>query len=240
MFKKLLILSLGLFSFSSIAQVNIGSTEQEYINNGKAFEAYNQLFLGSQKYKTEDNYVKFSASYDDEKNKISGESGLNSDKSVDKLWRQKYFESIFFMFNGFVDHYNKEKGTKVQAISDYQQKSKEFFAKKSHGLYAQMTTSDYAFNYNMIGVLKAFVNSEDIIKKCNAGDNKDDCLSSSAKTLLKSQDIFEKVNGECLSFDNKKMNQCIIKNIDTPTFSKEMAFDNYVVGYYLYDISHAK
>lgn len=53
MLKKILTTSLTLFSISSFAQVNIGAVEQEYINNGKAFDAYNQLFEGSRKYKTD-------------------------------------------------------------------------------------------------------------------------------------------------------------------------------------------
>jgi hypothetical protein len=240
MLKKILTTSLTLFSISSFAQVNIGAVEQEYINNGKAFNAYNQLFEGSRKYKTDEIYSKFSLSYDDEKNKISGENGLNSDKSVDKLWRQKYFESIFFMFNGFVDHYHDKKGVKIEAVKDYQQKSKDFFAKKSHGLYSQMTTADYAFNYNIIGVLKAFVNSQNILKDCKSKEDKDKCISTSAEKLKNSNDLFEKINGECLNDNTTNMNKCIIKEIDTTDFSKAMAFENYIVGYYLYDITNQK
>lgn len=240
MLKRILAISLSLYSFTSFSQVNIGNIEKEYISNGKAFSSYDELFQGSRKYQTKDNYSKFSLLYDDEKNKISGENGLNSDKSAEQLWKKKYFESIYFMFNGFIDHPHDRKSIRMNAIKEYRERSKDFFAKKSHGLYSQMTTADYAFNYNMIGVLKAFVNSQNILKECDEAENKEKCISISADKLKVSNDLFEKVYGNCLNENNDVMNKCIVKTIDTTDFSKSMAFENYIVGNYLSDITNNK
>lgn len=232
---KLLLAPILLLSFSQFSTAQeLNNTQKNYISTPKAFSAYDDLRNKADHYNDQNTKNRFNEVYESNKNKISIQDG-EKNQGLDTVWKGKFFSSIFFMYNGFIDRANQNKIPANTALVSYQNLSKDFFAKKSHQLYAQMTTQDYAFNYNMLGVLKSFMVSQSMIQTCKNQGDPQGCLEKGKQQFSNSSDLFSELYGDCLSLDNKVTNECIIKEIDTDEFTKSMAYQNYLVGYALYD-----
>lgn len=216
-----------------------------YLLSPGAVNAYNDLTQGAEKYNTSQSLKDFSSLYAESKN--NAKAGiLEQDEralkvtSLYNLWQFKNFEGDYYILRGYMDNAKAHNIPIQDATKTYQSLSQIYFVKRIHKAYSTISPDNYVFSYTLIGGMNSYVKTEKLALSCEKSSDSPSCYEKASKTLKSSKDVFEKLNGICLSENDNDMKDCTIKTMYSEWFDTAMSYQNYNVGKYLFDISNKK